>query len=293
VALTATGKPLDPEIRRAAGIAAWLPKPPREAALFNALLEALGDARRPAESSAGGTKKQRFFRILLVEDNPVNQRVAQLQLGKLGYTPHIAGSGAEALKAMEDHTFDLVFMDCQMPEMDGFEATAEVRRREGADHHTPIVAMTANALEGDREKCLAAGMDDYLSKPVDIAKLGEILARWDVTLEASVLDGLRALAEGETKLVRDVIEQYLKDSPPRIETIMKASAEGDAKTLERAAHALKGSSGNIGARSLWAICEKIEELARNNDVAGAAAPIGVLREEFDKLKEELEREKEK
>jgi two-component system sensor histidine kinase/response regulator len=293
VALTPPGKPLDAEIRRAAGIAAWAAKPVREGALFNALLEALGGGRRPEAPAGTGAKKQRFFRLLLVEDNPVNQRVAQLQLAKIGYTPDIVSSGVEALKALEEKTYDLVFMDCQMPDMDGFEATAELRRREGGERHTPIVAMTAHALEGDRERCLTAGMDDYLSKPVDIAKLGEVLARWDVTLEPAVLQGLRDLADGETKLVRDVIDQYLKDSPHRLETILKAAKEGNAKDMEKAAHSLKGSSGNIGARALWAICEKIEDLARKNDTASAAAPIGVLAEEFEKLRVELERERDK
>jgi CheY-like chemotaxis protein len=229
----------------------------------------------------------------MVEDNPVNQRVAQMQLAKLGYAADIVAGGEEALQSLSEHTYDLIFMDCQMPGMDGFEATAEVRKREGGEHRVPIVAMTANALEGDRKKCLAAGMDDYLSKPVDLKKLTDILLRWDVTLDASVIRSLRDLAGEETKLVRDVIEQFLKDSPKRVETIFRAAKEENARELEKAAHALKGASGNIGAKALWAVCEKIEDLARSNELKEAAGPLGVLQEEFDKLRVDLEKEKEK
>ena len=295
VAVTAAGKPLDAEVRRAAGIAAALPKPVREGALFNALSNALtGDPRAAASPPPSAPRAgRRYFRILMVEDNPVNQRVAQMQLAKLGYAADVVAGGEEALQSLSEHTYDLIFMDCQMPGMDGFEATAEIRKREGGEHRVPIVAMTANALEGDRKKCLAAGMDDYLSKPVDLKKLTDILLRWDVTLDASVIQSLRALAGEETKLVRDVIEQFLKDSPKRVETIFRAAKEENARELEKAAHALKGASGNIGAKAMWAVCEKIEDLARSNELKEAAGPLGVLQEEFDKLKVDLEKEKDK
>jgi CheY-like chemotaxis protein len=295
VAVTAAGKPLDAEVRRAAGIAVAVSKPVREGALFNALSNALsGDPRAAASSPPSAPRAgRRYFRILMVEDNPVNQRVAQMQLAKLGYAADIVAGGEEALQSLSEHTYDLIFMDCQMPGMDGFEATAEVRKREGGEHRVPIVAMTANALEGDRKKCLAAGMDDYLSKPVDLKKLTDILLRWDVTLDASVIRSLRDLAGEETKLVRDVIEQFLKDSPKRVETIFRAAKEENARELEKAAHALKGASGNIGAKALWAVCEKIEDLARSNELKEAAGPLGVLQEEFDKLRVDLEKEKEK
>jgi CheY-like chemotaxis protein len=181
---------LSPELRLCAehtaemDMSACLVKPVRKSHLFNCLLAALPEP--PAETRPTGDSaispvpsplpNASSLRILLAEDNRLNQLVATRQLERLGYRPDVALNGREVLKAMTEARYDLVLMDCQMPEMDGFEATAEIRRREGAARHTHIIAMTAHALTGDRERCLAAGMDDYLAKPVTIGKLREALA---------------------------------------------------------------------------------------------------------------------
>ena len=170
------------ELRRA-GFALCLAKPLKPSLLLDALMTVLGGAPDTARLYAGpvvsaAALPRRTERILLVEDNPVNQKVAVNQLRKLGYAVDVAGNGLEALDALRRIPYQLLLMDCQMPEMDGYEATREIRRREGTGPHTPILAMTAHALEGDREKCIAAGMDDYISKPVRPEDLAAKLAKW-------------------------------------------------------------------------------------------------------------------
>jgi two-component system sensor histidine kinase/response regulator len=177
---------------RAAALDAWLSKPIKAPELFRCLTGLDGVREAPAaapkiESAAPVVRAEKVtavspadgHRILLAEDNPVNQKVAVMQLKKLGYQVDVAGNGREALAALERTRYGLVLMDCQMPEMDGYEATAEIRKREtGSSRHTTVIAMTAFGLSGDREKCLNAGMDDYVAKPVRIERLKEVLERW-------------------------------------------------------------------------------------------------------------------
>ena len=186
ILLTSAGIRGDAAIAQAAGIAAYLTKPIRQSQLFECLTTVISNASNVKASSAKVpnfiTKHtlregQRNKLILLAEDNPVNQKVAVRQLQKLGYRADVVANGREAVEALSKIPYDLVLMDCQMPEMDGYEATAEIRRREGATKHTPIVAMTAHALDGDREKCISAGMDEYISKPVKLEGLSAMLER--------------------------------------------------------------------------------------------------------------------
>jgi two-component system sensor histidine kinase/response regulator len=170
----------------AAPIEAWLTKPVKQSQLYNSLaklmttdLAVLESPDQQRSSSNSLYEARRKFRILLAEDNLINQTVASHQLRKLGYAAPVVASGGEALEALAGGEFPLVLMDCMMPEMDGLAATAELRRREsGTGRHTIVVAMTAHAMEGDREKCLAAGMDDYLAKPVQLEELAAILDHW-------------------------------------------------------------------------------------------------------------------
>ncbi len=184
ILLTSMGQTRTNEEMRQAGFALCLSKPVKPSLLMDALVTALsgavvGAVWSPAEKPVAVVSSARpGDRILLVEDNPVNQKVALSQLRKLGYAADVAGNGLEALDAIRRSPYDLILMDCQMPEMDGYEAAAEIRRREGAGPRVPILAMTAHALEGDREKCLAAGMDDYIAKPVSPEELAAKLAQW-------------------------------------------------------------------------------------------------------------------
>ncbi|MGJ5817079.1 response regulator [Paludibaculum fermentans] len=161
-----------------AGFAAYLPKPTRKRKLFECLVSVLGHTEVPEESSLHSTGREALgLKVLVAEDNPVNQMVARRFLDKLGCTYDVAQDGRAVLDAWTRATYDLVLMDCQMPVMDGYEAALELRRLEGEDGHVPIIAMTASALKGDREKCLAAGMDDYVSKPIQLDQLAEVLRR--------------------------------------------------------------------------------------------------------------------
>lgn len=200
-----------------------------------------------------------------------------------------------------------ILMDVQMPEMGGYEATAEIRRREGNDRHTPIIAMTANAMSSDREAALAVGMDDYIAKPVKAEALEQILANWvpregprapvpptgDSTdgfpsVDWEVIDGLRGIrGEGEPDLLVELVEIFREDTPARISALREALEGGDAEGLRLAAHGLKGGSGSLGARRMARIAERVEAVARSGDLSSAAERIPELEVEFERVCAEL------
>ncbi|HEV3497711.1 MAG TPA: response regulator, partial [Actinomycetes bacterium] len=179
--LMLTSVPLEAEVVADAGFSARLTKPARRSQLYDALLRATappGQVPLPPAASVPPPVVPTKGRLLVVEDNAINQAVAKGLAAKLGYATDLAGNGIEALEALRRRHYDAVLMDCQMPEMDGFEATAEIRRQEAAAGRVPIIAMTAGALAEDRERCLAAGMDDYVAKPVKGRDLDAVLTRW-------------------------------------------------------------------------------------------------------------------
>ncbi|MCX5796707.1 MAG: response regulator, partial [Elusimicrobia bacterium] len=286
VLMSPLGRASTAEELGAAGFWQCLVKPVRQAALYDGLLRALGKAA-PAASGprrggpVQGTAARRFFRVLVAEDNAVNQKVAVRQLHRLGYEADVAADGIEALEALKRIPYDLVFMDCQMPEMDGFQATAEIRKGEGGRKHTPVIAMTASALEGDREKCLAAGMDDYISKPVRIEDLEKVLGRWDMAVDAAALAALRELGGAEDPGYLDgLIRDFLEEAAKRLAALRGAVESGDAKALELAAHALKGSSGNMGVRRMQRLCLHLEAIGKSGAVARAAGLMAALEGEW-------------
>jgi len=204
VLLTAMGQRGDAAQCAALGFAGYLTRPVRQAALYECLWMVL--QREPAAAAArqkplvtrhtiAEHHHQQRLRILLAEDNMVNQKLAQMMLEKLGYSVDVVANGKEVLEALHHVPYSLVLMDCQMPEMDGYIATAEVRRREGSQRHIPIIAMTAHAMQGDREQCLAAGMDDYVAKPINVSALQAVLARWLAPTPTPLIPPLRAPAE--------------------------------------------------------------------------------------------------
>jgi PAS domain S-box-containing protein len=277
------------------GFVAHLTKPIKQSQLFDALVSTLGERVVPAPDrllhpdAAPALPLQPDQRILLVDDHAVNQQLALRQLAKLGYAADIAANGREAVEAVAaGPPYALILMDCQMPEMDGFAASRAIRDRERAGGgRTPIVAMTANAMQADRDACLQAGMDDYLSKPVRQAELQRVLARWlPVTpepstdgdrpveeaapLDRAILASLRELQSADQPdVLGELIDVFLTDARDQIEALRAAIACGDAAAIERAAHRLRGSSANLGATTLAAHCAELEALGRRPAIEGA------------------------
>jgi signal transduction histidine kinase/CheY-like chemotaxis protein len=308
---------------RETGISGYLTKPVRQSVLFNCLATVAGGHDIEAEGTMVtqytmlGERKKIEGRILLVEDNPVNQQVTLSMLKALGAHADIAGNGQEALDAIAREPYDLVLMDCQMPVLDGYEATRILRARErkSGGGRLTVVALTANALPGDSDRCLAVGMDDYLSKPFTIQKLHETIAKWiagdgkpdvgsgvEAPLTASdaaqiqtspinpaVLDDIRALDNNGGKgLFVKVLSLYLSDSPKLVEKILSAVEKGDGESLRRAAHTLKSSSANVGATDLPELCRKVEEMARAGEIPASGDPLlGRLEEDYRSVREAL------
>ena len=313
-----------------AGISARLTKPVRQADLYDCLTRTLTDtvtrtACANAVSQSGIYLQPTSFgaRILLVEDNLVNQEVAHSMLGELGCQVTVAKNGHEALAAVQREAFDAVLMDCQMPEMDGYEATRAIRRWEAErdEPRTLVIALTANALQGDRERCLAAGMDDYLSKPFSLASLQDMLsahlaqmpvaaaqtetthitsgsitndrarAKFDSDssiLDPNALDSIRQLQEpGGPYLLGKVVSLYLETSQELLEKLRAAIDKTDAKALAEAAHALKSSSANVGATVLAELCKQLETMGRQDDIDGASSLLDQLNAEYHRVVEAL------
>jgi CheY-like chemotaxis protein len=290
--LTSSGQHGDPGRCRELGISAYLTKPVEAQDLHEAICRALG-AKRPRQVSApqgcGTGRLSPSLRILLAEDNIVNQRVAVGLLTRRGHEVTVAGNGREALTALGREHFDLVLMDIQMPEMGGIEATAEIRRREreGGLAHQRIIAMTAHAMTGDRERCLEAGMDGYLSKPIDPVVLFSTVeeesgaggaaadAVEPVPVRRAAVDreGLMRRLAGDEDLLQQVIVLFLEDCPPRLAAIQAAAVQGNAEQIRLAAHALKGSAGNLSADALCEAARDLEHIGAESRLEDAPAAV--------------------
>lgn len=284
---------------RDAGVELQLSKPVRIAELRRAFAQLTG--RDPAEAGAlvrpAGEPAPLSGLVLLVEDNPVNQEVAREMIRSLGCDVHIAEDGAQALEILSHARYDAVLMDCQMPRMDGFEATRALRARERGGSRTPVIALTANVLEGDRAACLAAGMDDYLPKPFDRAGLRAALRRWlpagggpgpRAALDPAALDAIRALNPARAEaLVRKVAAAYLASAPAALAELRACAEAGDAEGLGFQAHALKSSSAHVGARAMVEIARVLEREARARDLRRAKDLADALDEEWRRVKSAL------
>jgi len=240
----------------------------------------------------------RPLHILLAEDNVVNQRLATRLLEKRGHTVTLVQDGIEALAAVVQHSFDLVLMDVQMPHMDGLEATQAIRAQEQrTGTHVPIVAMTAHTMPGDRERCLAAGMDDYVSKPLQLAEFFEVIEHLTAPgacrpatpptpgTEQEILDRetLWARVDGDADLLREIVGLFLDDCPERLEELHTALTRQDCTALAQAAHRLKGALGNISANHALTAVQRVELLARDSDMPAAAVALAMLEDELARL----------
>ena len=229
-------------------------------------------------------------RILLAEDDPINQMVAESFLTRLGYSVDIAANGREALRFLSKIDYSLVLMDCHMPEMDGFEATAIIRDSGSnvRNHSLPVIAITANALQEDREKCLSAGMDDYLPKPLDIDSLAEILGTWLVEPPENSLHvfdeaGLLMRHNGNKSLVEEITRLFAAKAPGYIAAIRESLLNGDSSSVRHRAHSLKGAAATLGADRVAALASELAELGKINRLENADQAMQQLTKEFECL----------
>jgi len=314
VLLTSFGERGDGPTAHDAGIAAYLPKPVRQSQLFDCLANVVSQTRRPEEATPLGGENSLVTRntlaetkptsdklILLAEDNIVNQKVAIRQLQKLGYRADTVANGLEAVEALSRIPYDLVFMDCQMPEMDGYEATAEIRRIEGEATHTPIVAMTAHALQGDRDKCIAAGMDDYISKPVKVEELIRVLDAFfaevrkgglsivEIASDAPAVDLVRfhdAIGDSPEEF-SGILEVYINHMAESFEKLDAALIARDHREVELIAHNCAGTSANCGMTAVVAPLRELETAGREHDYEGMSQLVAQTRLGFELIREFL------
>jgi CheY-like chemotaxis protein/HPt (histidine-containing phosphotransfer) domain-containing protein len=249
-------------------------------------------------------------RVLLVEDNPVNQALAVAILAKLGYGAEAVDNGRAAVGTVALGNYGAVLMDCQLPGLDGYQATAEIRRREGTGRHTPIIAMTAAALPGDRERCLAAGMDDYISKPVLVGDVQAALSRWlggkatapQTSTSADwadsaqdVLDPDRLAELGRldsagngSEFLGMLVDCFLTRAPADLARLGAAVERGDATAIYHVAHRLKGAAATIGSPGMVEVCQELEALARAGALAPARELLCCLEHEFGRVTSALD-----
>ena len=294
VLLTEMGRPDQAARARSLGLGVSVNKPLRPRHLLQATYDALGLDNAVARSASVQESPQSVpvmnlnARLLIADDNLVNQRFVVRTAERVGCRTRVVPNGTAAVEAMEQETFDVVLMDCQMPEMDGFEATRRIRELDGPQANVPIIAMTANALAGDRERCLAAGMDDYIAKPLRPRHLQRILQRWlalealraapkasvDLSLVSSVLDielleQLRQIGSPEDgDLLDELMELFLETVPPGVEELAEAVHVKDPSEVRRLAHRLKSSGGMLGATKFVSLCSQLEEIGAAGCVDG-------------------------
>jgi len=307
--LTSGGHPGDANRCRKLGVSAYLLKPVLKPDLLSAILAALGHRKKtqpaPPLMTRHTLRESRQMSILVAEDNPVNQAVIIRALQKMGHSVTLAQNGKEALTLATRDRFELAFMDVQMPEMDGLSATGAIRTRElGTGRHLPIFAMTAHAMKGDRERCLAAGMDGYITKPVRFSDIEQALAQVQgLRSQGAVVSRVSEPASsnlswnrqqaldrigGDEELLRDLCEIFLSACPRLLDDLRHAVRTGDLEAVMRAAHSLKGEASYLGAGNAAQAARQLEEVARQKDLTGAEKVFTTLEREVGDLRAALQ-----
>ncbi|MBF0546249.1 MAG: response regulator [Candidatus Riflebacteria bacterium] len=298
ILMTSLGQRVNVQNLEGIGFTSYLSKPVRQGKLRECMKITIGPRSKPKwspeitkQTIADSVKKR--VRILLAEDNPVNQQVAMAILKKQGYRSDAVGNGREAVKALQDISYDIVFMDCQMPEMDGFEATKIIRSKNSTvkKPNIPIIAMTANAMVGDKEKCIEAGMDDYLSKPVRPQELAAILEKWLTKLSSDLRvfnrESLLERMMGDDLLMMEIVNEFSKGLSPGLETLKKATENNDSIQVERQAQTLKGASANVGAELIQIVAFGIEQLASLKKIEEVPSLFPELEKQIEKFKKAI------
>lgn len=305
VLLTSAGQLGDARAARRAGIEAYLTKPARPSSLYDCLAVLTGMEPEAVSSTVvtrhtlAEARARARAHVLVAEDSDVNQKVAVRMLEKLGHRVDVVSNGLEAVEAVSRLPYDAVLMDCQMPEMDGYEASMRIRQMDAPAKAIPIIAMTAGAMQGDREKCLAAGMNDYVSKPVKLEELGAILNRW---IEADAIDPsasfpidpqgkggchldlsrLADLMEFESE-PGEIVREFIDDADDTLELLERSVASGDAESALDAAHTLKGAAGALGAEAMTHLSDTAQALALAGEVDAMGSLVEELRAEFESV----------
>ncbi len=304
IMLTSDARPDDAAELQSVGISQHLIKPAKQSEMYDAVVSSLSamginsDLPELVPQTTSPTGSLSELQILLAEDNVVNQKLAIGILEKLGHRVTVANNGSEALEQLEQHHFDLVLMDVQMPEMDGLAATRELRRREApAKTHVPVVAMTAHAMKGDRERCLASGMDDYLCKPIRLKDVSQKLAELFPGSPTQAVTDHRhpanagfddvvawpqALANvgGDHDLLCELIGLFLEDAPVLIRQAIEAARQDNIEALLSAAHTVKGSMLFLNPRQALCCARKVEELAAEGDLEASRNTLKELQAHF-------------
>jgi len=291
-----------PQLQSGGVFSAQLAKPLKASQLYNTLLQLLTTGRSGAEeveAVTDGKRARSALRILLAEDNAMNQKVALRLLERLGYRADVATNGLEAIEALERRPYDVVLMDVQMPELDGLDATRRICERWPEERRPHIIAMTANALPEDREACFAAGMNDYVAKPIRAEELvtalkrAKPLANGDgrsepveyVALDDGALKNLRDL--GGDEFLDEVIDAFLADAPELVATLRRSLDDGNAEELRRAAHTLKSNGATLGAEGFADLCRTLEQRGKAGELDGASELVDRIEQEYRPLEEAL------